>query len=277
VRVPDLLSHRRTRLVGGGAVVVALLLAVAMQNGAERDEDVVSGDRSTTTSTVTTTEGSTTSDVTTTSTTEASAVTSTTAPPVVATDPPAPAPPTTRPAPTGTLDLRAVVAFAKSHRPDTPPAQAYSGGTCERSSEQINDAGDDNSTDGDITYTSLVRDCLGTYRLFPGAAYGPFDAYWIEIDGGPGGCGGVDVVGVMWSTADDSMLGAVVRTTGCQSDSWAAIDTTGNIARPGKLLDIRGSTFGDPTRFGWRAGLLGANGDPSIDLAPNTGFASFQR
>jgi hypothetical protein len=86
----------------------------------------------------------------------------------------------------------------------------------------------------------------------------------------------VDVVAVIWP-GGSSTLGAVVTTPGCDAGSWTAIDTARNPGFPGKLLDFRGSSFGDPAAFRWRAGMLADGADTTIDHAPNSGFASFQR
>ena len=273
--VPDLLQRRRFQIVGGAVVVVAILIVILVTQGTDDDQLVsLEGSTSTSTELTTTTEVTTTTEATTTSTTVATTTTTTTSPPVVVTAPPASAPPATAPPSSGSLDLPAVVTFAQAHRPDRAAPYMYSGSSCEAASERLNDEGDD--TNGDLGMVQIVRDCNGTFRLFPGASDAPFGAYWLEVDGGPGGCGGVDVVAVIWP-GGTSTLGAVVQTPGCDQASWAAIDAAGNPAFPGKLIDFRGSTFGDPAGFRWRAGMLGGGGDTTIDHAPNSGFAAFQR
>jgi len=273
MRVPDVLKQPRALILGGLALLVAIGGIVLVTTGGD-DEPVVAGDDTTTTSedATTTTEATTTTTEPTTTTTVA---TTTTAPPVVTTAPPPPptAPPTTD-ASQGSLDRPAVVAFAKAHWPGTPPPYMYSGSTCEVASDRMYDSGDDGN--GDLGMVQLVRDCQGSFRLFPGASDAPFTAIWVEADAAPGGCGGIDAVAILWPSSP-STRGAVVKTPGCASSSWTAVDTVGDPAYPGLLLDFRGSTFGDPPSFRWRAGMLGSGGDTAIDLAPDAGLADFQR
>jgi hypothetical protein len=273
--MPTLLRQRRTQIIAAAAVVM-LVVVWAATRGSDEHRLVTLDDTTSTSATSTTAELPATIEPTTPSTTATTSApaTDTTAVPPVVTRPPTTAPPTTSSAGGGSLDLMAVATFAKANRPDTPVPYMYSGSTCEVGTERMSDEGDD--AEGDLGMVELARDCSGTFRLFPGAGDAPFGAYWVEIDAGPGGCGGVDVVAAIWP-GGSSTLGAVVTTAGCAQDSWAAIDTTGNPAYPNKLLDFRGSTFGDPAGFRWRAGMLGAGGDTTIDRAPNSGFAIFQR
>lgn len=275
MRARELFGERRFQIPLGAIAVALLLIVIVAAQGSDHDQRIsLEGPTATASSEpTTTTEAVTTTEATTTSTTVATTTTSSTAPPVVITAPPATAPPATAPPSSGSLDLSAVVAFAKANRPNLPPPYMYSGSSCEVASERLYDEGDD--PNGDLGMVQLIRDCGGTFRLFPGANDGLFGAYWVEVDGGPGGCGGVDAVAVTWPTPKSSS-GAVVNTPACDQGSWAAVDTTANPAFPGKLLDFRGSTFGDPAGFRWRAGMLG-EGDPTIDHAPNSGFAAFQR
>jgi hypothetical protein len=169
--------------------------------------------------------------------------------------------------PSGRLDRAALLAFAKGRKPGGAVPYMYSGSTCEQGAKV-----DDPPTDGGLTEAQLVRDCNGTFRLFLSGVSDGFRAVWVEIDARAGGCEGVDVVAVVFPEGE-ARRGVVVATPSCASSTWSALAPAGTAFHPHVVLDVAGSTFGDPARFGWRAGAT----DGSTDLAPDRGLATFAR
>jgi hypothetical protein len=276
VMVLSLLRQRRAQAIGGGVIVVAVALLALVLTPADRDEVVAAGESTTTVSDVTTTSTSVTTTTTAESTTTTPVATTSTSPPPTSTTvtPPTSAPPGPPPAPSAQLDRREVLAWAKAHRPSNPGPYTYSGSSCEAWSGRLFDDGDD--VDGDINTTSLIRDCNGNYRAFVDSDGDP-SWYWVEVNARPGGCGEIDVFAVIWRTAS-SAQGSVVSTPSCEPSTWKALETAANPGAPTPgLIDFGGTTFGDPPSFGWRSGVLGSPGDPTIDLAPSGGFAPFAR
>ena len=260
------LRRRRVQILGGLGVAVVVLLAalVALPDDTAEVQTASDEDATTTSESTTTTEPTTTSESTTTTT----AAPATTVPPTTTTAPPPP--PTTEPPPPAVLDRMELLAWAKAH-PGTGAPYMYSGSSCEVGAE-VYDQGDD--TDGDIGKFDLVRDCEGSFRAFDGSDMEAPTFTWVEVDARSGGCEGVDVFAVIaWNGS--TMKGAVVSTPGCDPSTWS---TVGGVAwRNPHIFDFAGGTFGDPASFRWRAGILGSAGDTKVDLAPNSGWATFER
>lgn len=208
------------------------------------------------------------------------ATTTTTAPSTTAAPPPPPPPPppAAPPAPSGSLDVGAVLAFAKAGSGGTAPYTYTGANQCPAGIQRPSDAGDD--TARDITTWYLARYCDGVYRgvLATDLDTPALEAAWIQIDSTGGGCGGIDHVVIGWH--DDSGGGgaAVVATPGCDRGSWRWVEPAGFPVFNGAWLqlDFRGSAVGNPSSFDWR-GFVQAVGETgaAIDRVPNDGPEHF--
>lgn len=277
-RVRSLLRSGRARLAGVLVLALVPALAVVLVVGDEDDTLETAGGETVTTSaseSTTTSSSSTTTRPTTTSASTTTVAPIGTTPPPTSPPPPTTAapPPATAPAAPATLDRPAVIAFARAHPPGGPVPYMYSGSPGEVGSTAVDERGDDG--DGDLFSAELVRDNQGTFRLFH-VGEDATSAWWVEIDSSSGGCEGTDLMAIQWS-AGEPPRGAVVRIPSCDPSSWSVVGATGNPGYPNPLVDFLGSTFGDPTSFGWRAGLLGSPADTTADIAPSSGFTSFAR
>jgi hypothetical protein len=267
-----ILAAALTMLAGAG---LALVLAdpndqVALQTS-EDDTTTTTDEVTSTTTTTTTTSTSATS--TTAAPTTTVAPTTTAAPVTTAAPPPPP--------PAGSLDMDAVVAFAKAHRnPASVPPKTYTGANmCPAFVQPPSDAGDD--TVRDITTWAIGRYCDGVYRLsLPTGDEAPLDSFWLRADTGPGGCGGIDRVVVAWTVQPwgGNHPAGVVATPSCDTSSWGWVDAAGSPIYNGAWLqlDFRGAALGNPSSFTWRAGVK-ATGESgaAVDVVPNGGPGTF--
>lgn len=272
------LSTRQSVALGSVMVLLLVMLAVYLQQGTDEGATVRTGNDVTTTERATTTTDDTTTTSAPTTTVVETTTTPTTAPP--ATAPPATAPPATAPPPatSGSLDMSAVLSFAKSQS-GRPPVTYTGANVCPAYVKRPSDGGDDATRD--ITDWYLARYCDGVYRLASSTSdASPLDSFWMQADTGPGGCGGIDRVAIGWFTPSYSGAGAVIATPGCDASTWQWIDAAGYpVYSDGFLqLDFRETALGSPGSFSWRGFVRGAGENGSaIDAVPNGGPEHFVR
>lgn len=222
-------SRRKVAGAVVGVCCLAGLVVVIGTAGDEPDEVVELADDPTTTTTdadetTSSSSSSSTSSTSTTSTTTTVVVEATTEPPpppppTTAPPPPPPPPTTTPPAATfGAIDVAAVRAFISSHHGGGTSGFVSTGEQpCPAQVPEGTDQGD--NTVADVVEWDLMRTCDGRLRLRVPIADGLFDIHWMELDTGPGGCRGVDLVAFAYYEAPTTVSG-VVATPGCASSSW---------------------------------------------------------
>lgn len=288
-RARDVLGTRQAVAVLAAALLATTALAL-VAGGVEPDEQVeaqgtdefastpsTEDERVSTTTSSTTTTVATTAAPTTTVAATTTAAPPPTAAPTTATPPPPPPPPSEG----GSLDIGAVVAFAKQHHSGAAIPRTTTGSyTCPEGQDRPSDAGDD--TARDISDWYLIRYCNDIYRLVVATDdEAPLDYFWLQADVGPGGCGGIDRVALAWERPSGQSIervGDVVATPGCDAGSWQVLDSVGAPVWNCCFLqlDFRGSALGASGSFRWQA-FVQADGESiaHADFVPNAGPERF--
>ena len=126
------------------------------------------------------------------------------------------------------------------------------------------------NTVADVVEWDLMRTCDGRLRLRMPIDDGLFDIHWMELDTGPAGCRGVDLVVLAWHEPTGTVAG-VVATPGCASSSWQYVDEASWPLWNDSSLELHFALPAGVDAITWQAFVRGrGEGAGGIDAVPNT-------